>query len=147
MAVVGNRSQTLFYRFFNDLQLAHSLLLPVHPPLLKRRNRRNEMKTKLMILAFLVGGTLFAQPRVYIAARFGYAPAPVVVRVAPPAPLVAYAVPAPGPGYSWVGGYWYPAGARYAWHAGYWTRPAFAGARWVGPRYAVGHYYGGYWRR
>ncbi len=107
------------------------------------------MKTKLMILAFLVGGTLFAQPRFYVGARvgFGYAPAPVVVRAAPPAPLVTYATPAPGPGSSWVGGYWYPSGARYAWHAGYWARPAFYGAHWVGPRYAHGRYYGGYWRR
>lgn len=112
------------------------------------------MKTKLMIMAFLVGGTLFAQPRVFVGARvggvgvgFGYAPAPVVMSYAPPAPLVSYAAPAPGPGYTWVGGYWYPAGARYAWHAGYWTRPAFYGARWVAPRYAYGHYYHGYWRR
>lgn len=107
------------------------------------------MKTKLMIMACLVGGTLFAQPRVFVGAHFGYgyAPAPVVMSCAPPAPLVSYATPAPGPGYSWVGGYWYPAGARYAWHAGYWTRPAFYGARWTAPRYAYGHYYHGYWRR
>ena len=29
----------------------------------------------------------------------------------PPAPL-AYSVPVARPGYSWVGGYWYPSGAR-----------------------------------
>ena len=108
------------------------------------------MKTKLMIFSLLVGGTLFAQPRVVVGARvgfgFGYAPAPVRVYAAPPAPLV-YATPAPRVGYTWVGGYWYPAGARYSWHAGYWARPAFAGARWVGPHFAYGHYYGGYWRR
>ncbi len=105
------------------------------------------MKSKLMILALLAGGSLFAQPRVYVGARFGYAPAPVVMYAAPPAPLVAYAAPAVRPGYAGVGGYLYPARARYAWHTGYWARPAFAGARWVAPHYAVGHYYSGYWRR
>jgi WXXGXW repeat (2 copies) len=106
------------------------------------------MKTKLFALALLAGGCLFAQPRFYAGVRVGYAaPAPVVMYAAPPAPLVSYATPAPGPGYAWVGGYWYPNGARYAWHAGYWARPAFAGARWYGPRYAGGRYYGGYWRR
>ena len=105
------------------------------------------MKTKLIVLTFLAGACLFAQPGVYVGARFGYAPAPVAMYAAPPLPLVSYITPAPAPGYSWVGGYWYPAGPRYAWHAGYWARPAFVGARWVAPRYAVGHYYGGYWRR
>jgi hypothetical protein len=76
------------------------------------------MKTKLIVLAFLAGSALFAQPRVYVGARIGYH-APVVMYAAPPAPLVSYMTPTPGVGYSWVGGYWYPAGARYAWHAGY----------------------------
>jgi len=106
------------------------------------------MKTKLMILALLAGGSLFAQPRAYVGVRVGFAvPAPVAVYAAPPAPLVNYVSPSPGPGYTWVGGYWYPVGARYYWHGGYWARPAFVGARWVGPHYAYGHYYGGYWRR
>jgi hypothetical protein len=110
--------------------------------------RRKDMKTKLIALAFLAASCVFAQPRVYVGARFGYAvPAPVAMYAAPPAPLVSYATPMPASGYSWVGGYWYPVGARYAWHAGYWARPAFAGARWVAPRYAYGRYYRGYWRR
>jgi len=104
------------------------------------------MKAKLTILAFLAAGSLLAQPRFYAGVRFGYAPAPVALAVAPPAPQASY-VPTPRPGYSWVAGYWYPAGPRYAWHAGYWTRPAFVGARWYAPRYYGGHYYGGYWRR
>src|ERR1022692_4854141 len=45
------------------------------------------------------------------------------------------------------GGYRYPVGARYAWHAGYWTRPPYAHAYWVGPRYFGHRYYRGYWRR
>jgi hypothetical protein len=106
------------------------------------------MKTRLFALVLLAGSSLLAQPRFYVGARIGYpAPAPVYMYAAPPAPLVSYATPAPGPGYSWVGGYWYPAGARYSWHAGYWARPAFVGARWAAPRYYGGRYYGGYWRR
>jgi len=105
------------------------------------------MKTKLTILAFLAAGSLFAQPRFYAGVRFGYAPAPVAMYAAPPAPLVSYVPAAPRYGYTWVGGYWYPMGARYSWHAGYWARPAFAGARWIAPRYYAGRYYGGYWRR
>jgi hypothetical protein len=60
--------------------------------------RRKKMKTKLMILAFLAAGSLLAQPRFYAGVRFGYAPAPVAVVAAPPAPLVSYvpAVPRPG---------------------------------------------------
>jgi hypothetical protein len=103
------------------------------------------MKTKLMILAFLAGGTLLAQP-VYVRPRY-VAPAPVVMRVPPPAPRVSYVPRMPGPGYSWVAGYWYPSGPSYSWRAGYWSRPAFYGAHWISPRYYSGRYYHGYWRR
>ncbi|MGH9559806.1 MAG: hypothetical protein ACRD30_11260, partial [Bryobacteraceae bacterium] len=61
--------------------------------------------------------------------------------------VAAYAVPAPAPGYTWVGGYYYPVGARYVWRPGYWARPPYARAVWVGPRYFRGRYYHGYWRR
>ena len=107
------------------------------------------MKAKLLALALLAGGSLFAETHFYIGARFGYpAPAPVVVYTAPPAPVASYYVPArPAPGYVWVGGYWYPQGRAYRWRAGYWARPAFRGARWVAPRYHGGRYYAGYWRR
>jgi hypothetical protein len=106
------------------------------------------MKTKLIALALLAGSSLFAQPRFYVGARIGFGvPAPVAVYAAPPAPLVGYVAARPGPGYTWVGGYWYPVGPHYYWRGGYWTRPAFAGARWVAPHYGYGHYYGGYWRR
>ena len=94
------------------------------------------MKEKLLALMLLVGGSAFGQ--VSIGITIGAPPPPRVVRVLPARP---------GPEFVWVGGYWYPAGARYAWHAGYWARPAFVGARWTAPRYFGGHYYGGYWRR
>jgi len=102
------------------------------------------MKTKLLVLLLLAGGSLFAGVHVGVAVGFGgwgyYAP--------PPPPVVYYAPPpSPGPGYAWVGGYWYPAGPRYAWHAGYWARRPYPGAYWVGPRYHGHRYYSGYWRR
>ena len=104
------------------------------------------MKTKLLALLFLVGTAAFAGPRFSIGVGFGpaygyYAAPP------PPAPVVAaYVPPAPGPGYAWVGGYWYPYGARYAWRAGYWAPRPYYGAVWVGPRYYGHRYYAGHWR-
>ncbi|MBV9400597.1 MAG: YXWGXW repeat-containing protein [Bryobacterales bacterium] len=63
----------------------------------------------------------------------------------PPPPRVLAAPPAPGPGYVWVDGYWYPVGHQYRWHSGYWTRAPYEGAAWVRPRYESGRYYNGYW--
>jgi hypothetical protein len=104
------------------------------------------MKSKLLAAFLLAGGSLFAAPRVFFGAGVGYAGG---YYPPPPPPVVAYAAPAPapGPGYAYVGGYWYPAGARYAWRPGYWARRPYPGAVWVGPRYHSGHYYRGYWRR
>jgi len=103
------------------------------------------MKTKLLALMFLAASSMFAGPRFFfgvgVGSAYGYYAAP------PPPPLVAYAPPAPGPGYTFVNGYWYPAGPRYAWHAGYWARPPYAHASWVGPRYYGHRFYAGHWRR
>lgn len=103
------------------------------------------MKAKLLALVFLAGTAAFAGPRFFVG--FGYAPAPVTVYAPPPAPVVAYAPPSPGYGYSYVPGYWYPAGPRYAWRTGYWARPPYARSYWAAPRYSGRRYYGGYWRR
>jgi len=108
------------------------------------------MKVKLLALLLLAGSSAFAGhwfvgvgigvPRpVYAAPVYGYAPPPPVYAYAPP--------PCPGPGYTFVSGYWHPAGPRWAWRAGYWTRPPYARARWVAPRYYGRRYYAGYWRR
>jgi hypothetical protein len=106
------------------------------------------MKGKLLALFLLAGSTMFAGPHFGIGIGFGYvAPPPVAVYAPPPAPVYGYVPPSPGYGYTWVGGYWYPAGPRWAWHAGYWARPTYARSYWVAPRYYGGHYYGGYWRR
>ena len=108
------------------------------------------MKTKLLVLMLLAGGSLFARARVLVGVGIGgyVGPAPVVAYAPPPAPAYSYyAPPCPGPGYGWVGGYWYPVGPRYAWRAGYWARRPFVGARWVAPHYWGHRYYRGYWRR
>jgi hypothetical protein len=102
------------------------------------------MKTKLLAVLLLAGSALFAAPGVAVGVGVGI-PAPAYGP--PPAPAVGYVAPAPGPGYAWVGGYWYPRGARWGWRAGYWARPPYAHAYWAGPRYFGGRYYRGYWRR
>jgi WXXGXW repeat (2 copies) len=110
------------------------------------------MKTKLLALLLVGGSSLFAGSRVFFGIgvggpAYGYYPPPVYA-YAPPPPVVGYAAPIYArPGYSWVGGYWYPVGPRYYWHAGYWGRPPYAGAFWVGPRYYGHRYYPGYWGR
>ena len=112
------------------------------------------MKTKLLLLGLLLAGTAtFAQARVFFGFGFGYpVVAPPVVAYAPP-PVVAYAPPPyypayyPAASYAWVGGYYYPVGARWAWRAGYWARRPFAGAVWVAPRYSGGRWFAGRWRR
>lgn len=77
---------------------------------------------KAMAIAMLLAGGLFAAPRVTIGIGFG-APAPVaVVRPA-----------CPGPGYSWVDGYYAP---NRVWVAGYWAPPAVVR---VAPRYVPVH--------
>jgi hypothetical protein len=63
----------------------------------------------------------------------------------PPAPRVLAVPASPGPGYTWVGGYWYPVSGRYAWHDGYWTRPPYVGATWVGPMHDGRYFHEGYW--
>lgn len=105
------------------------------------------MKTKLLALLAFLGISSLASARVFVGVGVGvgggyyYAPPP-------PAPVVAYA-PGPyvRPGFTWVGGYWYPAGPHYAWRDGYWARPPYNGAYWVGPRYYGHRYYRGYWHR
>jgi hypothetical protein len=108
------------------------------------------MKTKLLALMLVAGSSLFAGPRFFFGVGFGgYGPGPGYY--APPPPPVAYygapAYAAPGYGYTWVGGYYYPQGPRYAWRPGYWARPPYRGSAWIAPRYYNHRYYNGYWRR
>jgi hypothetical protein len=75
------------------------------------------MKKAMAVMMLLAGG-LFAAPRVTFGIGFG-APAPVAV-VRPVCP---------GPGYSWVDGYYAPNGG---WMSGYWAPPAVVR---IAPRY------------
>jgi WXXGXW repeat (2 copies) len=105
------------------------------------------MKTKFMALLLLASSSMFAGGRFFFGVNVGgpaygyYAPPP------PPPPAVAYVAPAPGPGYTWINGYYYPVGPRWAWRAGYWAPRPYVGARWMAPRYDNHRYYSGYWRR
>jgi hypothetical protein len=75
------------------------------------------------------------------------------------APLASFAgvavsvgVAAPGPGYSWVPGYYnYVPAAGYVWAPGYWALPPFVGAAWIAPHWGWygGHrfFYRGAWGR
>ena len=92
------------------------------------------MKRLLLASALLTAATALAQ--VSIGVRIGPPPPPRVVAVRPVAP---------GPGFMWVEGYWYPVGNHYKWHEGYWTRAPYSGARWYAPRHENGQWFEGYW--
>jgi len=62
---------------------------------------------KLLISSLFVAGMALGQIGVGI--RIGPPPPPKVLRVIPRSP---------GPGYVWIGGYWYVVEGRWRWHAG-----------------------------
>jgi hypothetical protein len=86
------------------------------------------MRTKLLAMVLLAGGSMFAQTRFSIGiGGYGpgyYQPYPSVQAVVPPCP---------GPDYNWVDGYWSPYGVRVS---GYWARRPLVGAYQFAPRYA-----------
>jgi len=65
--------------------------------------------------------------------------AQVVIRVAPPAPIVERPGPPPQAGYVWVGGYHHWDGAHYVWVPGRWDRPPHEHAVWVRHHYVRRH--------
>jgi hypothetical protein len=105
------------------------------------------MKAKLLVLMALASVSAFAETHFSIGVNLGGYPAGYYAPAPPPPPPVYYAPPNPGPGYVWISGYYNRVGPRYVWRAGYWSRPPYAGAVWVGPRYAGRRYYEGHWRR
>ena len=94
------------------------------------------MKTKLLGVMLLAGGSLFAETRFSVGiglGGYGYAAPPVV----------AYA--APYPDYDeWIDGYWYQVGPRRLWRDGYWGRRSH-GRGYVAPRFE-GNRYGNSYR-
>jgi WXXGXW repeat (2 copies) len=76
------------------------------------------MKKKMMVLALLAGGSMFAQTRFSIGINVGGYGRPY-------APVSSYAYnrpPSPGPDFVWVDGYWSQDRGRNFWVAGYWQR-------------------------
>jgi len=90
------------------------------------------MKTQLLAMALLLEGTMFAETRVPTGIGFGgYG-----VDSYQPPPSYASNIPAcPGPGYTWVDGYWSQDYGRKTWIAGYWYRPPFSSGYRVAPRF------------
>jgi hypothetical protein len=71
------------------------------------------MKTRLLAAA-LVATTLVAALPAAEAVKLVVREAPPAVRVEP--------VPAPRPGYQWVGGHWDWRGSKYVWETGTWVK-------------------------
>ena len=75
---------------------------------------------------------MFAQSRLSIGVSVGgYGPGAY-----PPPAYAQYQPACPGPGYTWVDGYWAPQQGRNVWIAGYWRAPVYTPApRFDPPRY------------
>ena len=78
------------------------------------------------------------------------ASADVVVRVAPPRPLVEHRVPPPGRGYVWTPGYHRWDGRAYVWTPGAWVVAPHPHAHWVPAHWVHRHhewvFVEGHWR-
>jgi hypothetical protein len=81
---------------------------------------------KKTVLAFLLA--IGMAPAAVMAQR-------VVVRVAPPPPIMEPHDRPPHPGYVWVDGYQRWNGHRYVWTHGHWVRPPHPGAEWIAHHY------------
>ncbi len=94
------------------------------------------MKTlpRLLALTLLIGGAMFAQTRLSFGISIGgggYGPG-----YYPPLVYQQYVPVYPGPGYTWIDGYWAPQYGRRVWIDGYWRAPMVRGYR-MAPRYAA----------
>lgn len=83
------------------------------------------MKTKVLAMMLLAGGMVFAQPRISVGIGFNQAP-PAYASNIPPCP---------GPGYTWVDGYWSQNYGQPVWIAGYWNAPVFTTGFGFAPRF------------
>lgn len=90
------------------------------------------MKTKLLALVLLAGGSMFAQTRFSIGINIGgnsrgyYPQTPPYASVQPPCP---------GPDYGWVEGYWSQHSDRRNWVPGYWARQQYSRSYQADARY------------
>jgi WXXGXW repeat (2 copies) len=95
------------------------------------------MKTKLLAMMLLAGGsvfapTMFAQTRFSIGSGFGSQGAGYYQ--APPA-YASNIPPCPGPGYTWVDGYWTNDYGRQVWVPGFWNAPPVFTGYQAAPRF------------
>lgn len=99
------------------------------------------MKTNKLIIAVLLVVPLFI-----FAAHVDFG---IAVGTPPPPPPVAAVVtpvvPAPGPGYVWVPGYWDWVDGRWVWIEGRWVLPPRGHAVWVAPAIEF-RLHRGHWR-
>jgi hypothetical protein len=87
---------------------------------LEQAGEDTKMKTKLLALIALAGGSLFAQSRFSVGVAIGSGPGPAYYR---PAPVVV-AAPAYRPGFIWVAGYWDHSRFGRTWVPGHYVRRA-----------------------
>jgi hypothetical protein len=90
------------------------------------------MKTKLLAMILLAGGSMFAQTRFSIGIGFGGHGAGFYQ---PPPSYASNIPPCPGPDYTWVDGYWSQDYGRSTWVPGYWNRQPFSNGYQVTPRF------------
>lgn len=76
----------------------------------------------------------------------------IIVREAPPPPLVEVCPASPGPDFVWIGGFycWHESDHRYIWTRGHYARAPYRGAHWEPDRWehtSKGHeYHPGHWK-
>ena len=90
------------------------------------------MKTKLLAMMLLAGGSMFAQNRFSVGIGFGGQGAGFYQ---PPPSYASNIPPCPGPDYTWVEGYWSQNYGRNIWVPGYWNRLPFSSGYQVAPRF------------
>jgi hypothetical protein len=93
------------------------------------------MKTKLLAMMLLAGGSMFAQTRVSIGVGFGGHGGAGFYQTPPSYAYASNIPPCPGPDYTWVDGYWSQDYGRNTWVAGYWNRLPFNSGYQVAPRF------------
>ncbi len=84
------------------------------------------MKTKLLALALMAAGSMFAETHFSIGVNIGGVNPGGYNRGYYGAPSYAAIRPlCPGPGFIWSDGYWAQDYGRPSWHNGYWRRPTY----------------------
>jgi hypothetical protein len=93
---------------------------------------RRSLATLLLIGAVSLGASAPADAHVY-------------VNIRPPAIRIETRSGRPGPGYSWVPGYYRWDGGAYVWVSGRWERPPHRHHRWARGHWAHHRHHGWFW--